>query len=465
MIGLRCELGSRMPTCTQRERLLRGPPFPPKSRCFWLESAGRDTPPPKVLRGDHSADVVVVGGGYTGLSAALHLAESFPEHRILLLEAARIGQGASGQNSGLVLPFLHGAERIVRDLLRAERTEDARQVYQESSAGIGIIERLVTRHDLDCDWERVDRTYAALTARHEKALEQEREMYQALGVETQWLPTGTLRPRVDPAKYRGALRIAAGGMLHPGKLAREVRTLVQARGVQIFETSPVQEIVSGSSIVVRTAGGTVRTPALVLATNAYTGQLGMLRRRVLPVHSYSIATEPLSDVQIEALDWRGRESFLDPRAFFELFRLTRDNRIVHSGGDAFYCFDSAVTDREDHPDYARLERALRRTFPALASVAITHRWVGHVGLTLDLTPTLGRYGPARNIFFAGGYSGHGVPVAFLAGRLLRDLYAGQPLPRALSFICDRRPPPTPPEPLISAGFALYKRYLRWADSR
>jgi glycine/D-amino acid oxidase-like deaminating enzyme len=409
--------------------------------------------------------VVIVGGGYTGLSAALHLAETFPEHRILLLEAVRVGCGASGQNSGLVLPLLHGAEEIVRDLLRAQRIEEARQVYQETSAGIGIIERLVTTHGLDCEWERVDSIRAALTDRQQRRLEREREMYAALGVEAEWVPRAALCPRVDPAKYRGALRISAGGMVHPGKLAREARRLVQGRGVQICEDSPALEIVPGSTVTVRTPAGSVRAPALVLATNAYSAQLGMFRRRILPVHSYSIATEPLSDAQIETLGWHDRQSFFDVRAFFELFRLTRDNRILHSGGDAFYCYNGAVLDGRSHPDYARLEGALRRTFPALAPVSITHRWVGHVGLTLDMAPTFGAHGPWRNIFFAGGYSGHGVPVAFLAGRLLRDLYAGEPLPPALDFIQDRRLPPAPPEPLLSVGFALYKRYLRWADSR
>jgi glycine/D-amino acid oxidase-like deaminating enzyme len=449
----------------RRERVLRGGLPASHSRCYWLETSGGDAPPLRELRGEQAADVAVVGGGYTGLSAALHLAEAFPERRILLLEAGRIGCGASGRNSGLVLPFIHGAEAIVQRLLRAERIEEARAVYRETSAGIGIIEDLVRAHHLDCEWERVDCMRAALTGRQQERLERERGMFEALGVEAEWVSGAALRPRVDPARYRGALRVAVGGVLHPGKLAREVRRLVQARGVEIHEESPALEILPGSNVTVRTPRGSVRAPALVLATNAYTARLGMFRRRIIPIHSYGVATERLSDRQIEELAWQRRETLTDVRAFFELFRLTREGRILHNGGDAFYCFNGAIRDPEHHPDYGRLEGALRRAFPGLGPVSITHRWVGHVGLTLPMTPTFGVLGAARNIYFAGGYSGHGVPVAFLAGRLLRDLYAGEPPPSELEFIRDRRLPPVPPEPLASIGFALYKRYLRWADSR
>ena len=122
-------------------------------------------------------------------------------------------------------------------------------------------------------------------------------------------------------------------------------------------------------------------------------------------------------------------------------------------------------DEEGHRDYRRLERVFRRLFPALVDVPITHRWAGHVGLTLDRVSTLGAFGPANNIFFAGGYTGHGVSVAVLAGRLLRDLVAGEPLDPMYDFVLNRKPPRAPGEPLTSLGFSLAKRYMRWEDGR
>ena len=447
----------------ERYRAPAGPFFGQRSHCHWIESAGiEDTPPLRPLHGDHTADVVVVGGGYTGLSAALHLAESFPERRIVLLEGARVGYGASGRNCGLVLPFITGAEATVHDLVEAGRIDEARKLYSATSAGIGLIEDLVATRGVDCEWEPVECLLGAVTPRHEARLEREQRMYAALGLDATWLPENELRRRVDVAGYRGALTIPASGMINPAKLATGLLALVRAGGVDVHEDSPVVDIAPGTTVSVRTPRGSVRAPVLVLATNAYTQHLGLdfLRDRILPVHSFSIATAPLTQAQVAALSWRGREPFMDAQNFFNLFRLTADNRIVLSGGSAFYYYGGAAVDGEGHQDYRRLERDFRRLFPALGDLPITHRWVGHVGMTLDMVPTIGAFGPEQNILFAGGYTGHGVPVAVLAGRLLRDLYAGEPLDPVYDFVLNRMPPRIPGEPLTSVGYGLAKRYMQ-----
>jgi glycine/D-amino acid oxidase-like deaminating enzyme len=204
---------------------------------------------------------------------------------------------------------------------------------------------------------------------------------------------------------------------------------------------------------------------VALGAATYTHHLGFLRGRILPIHSLSIASAPLSEAQIATLSWGGRQPLYDVRSFFDLFRLTADNRIVLSGGDGFYYYGGAAVDVEGHRDYRRLESVFRRLFPALVDVPITHRWAGHVGLTLDRVPTIGTFGPANNIFFAGAYTDHGVSVAVLAGRLLRDLVTGEPLDPMYDFVLNRKPPRTPGEPLTSLGFSLAKRYMRWEDAR
>ena len=455
-------------TLEKRHRAPAGPFFGPRSHCPWIESAGiEDTPPLAPLRGDHNADVIIVGGGYTGLSTALHLAESFPERRIVLLEGARVGYGASGRNCGLVLPFINGAEATVHDLVEAGRIDEARKVFEATSAGVNLIADLAEKRGVDCEWEPVANLIGAITQRQEALLEGMHRMFAALGLEATWLSENELRRRVDVAGYRGALTFPASGMINPAKLATGLLALVRAGGVEVHEDSPVVDIAPGTTVSVRTPRGTVRAPVLVLATNAYTQHLGLdfLRDRILPAHSFSIATAPLTQVQVAALSWRGRQPFMDAKNFFDLFRLTADNRIVLAGGDGFYYYGAAAVDGEGHHDYRRLERTFRRLFPALGDVPITHRWVGHVGMTLDMVPTIGAFGPEQNILFAGGYTGHGVTVAVLAGRLLRDLVAGEPLDPVYDFVLNRKPPRIPGEPFTSVGFALAKRYMRWADAR
>lgn len=447
----------------QHNRAPAGPFFDLRSHCPWIESTGiEDTPPLAPLSGDHSADVVIVGAGYTGLSTALHIAESFPNRRIVVLEAARVGYGASGRNDGLLSGLINGAGEIVNELVEAERIDEARHVYDATSAGVNMIEELSATRGIDCELEPVETMVGVLTPEQEAMAEGRQKMYAALGLEATWLPENELRQRLDIAGYRGAVTIPGSRQVNPAKLAAGLHGLVRAAGVEIYEDSRVVDFTPGTTVSVRTPRGTVRAPVLVLATNAYTPHLGVMRNRILPFHSLSIATAPLTEAQIAALSWSGRQPFFDMQFFFNLVRLTADNRIVVSGGDAFYYKDGAIVDGEGHHDYKRLERDFRHFFPALGDVPITHRWAGHVALTLDMVPTIGFLSSARNVLFAGGYSGHGVTVAVLAGRLLRDLYAGESLDPVYDFVLNRMPPRVPGEPFASVGYDLYKRYMRRA---
>lgn len=440
--------------------------FAARSDCPWIESAGiEDSPPLARLHGDQTADVVIIGGGYTGLSAALHIAERFPARRIVLLEGTRVGYGASGRNCGLVLPFTNGAEKTAHDLVQAGRVDEARRTFDVTSAGIDLIRDLVEQRGVDCEWEPVETLIGALTSRHVAYLEREHAMFAAIGLESTWLTEPELRERVDVAGYQAALSVPSSAMVNPAKLATGILGLAQAAGVVVHEESPVVDIAPGATVRVGTPTGSVTAPVVVLATNAYSGHLGFLRGRVLPVTCFSIASAPLTDAQIASLSWGGRQPLLDPRIFFDLFRLTADNRVLLSGGNGFICRDGAAEDEQGHPDYGRLEERFRHLFPALADVPITHKWSGHTGMTVDMVPTIGAFGPDRNLLFAGGYSGHGVSVAVLAGRLLRDLVAGEPLDPAFEQIVDRKPLRLPSGPLLSPGFRLAKRFIRWDDAR
>jgi glycine/D-amino acid oxidase-like deaminating enzyme len=437
-----------------------------RSNCYWIESTGmEDSPLLGPLRGDIKADVVIIGGGYTGLASALYLTEKFPEKKVVILEGARVGYGASGRNDGVLLPLVNGSEEIIDQLIDEGRIEEAREIFEKTSAGIGLIDDLVKNHNIDCEWEPRSCLIGALTESQAELLEKVHERYAALGLDSEWLSATEQQRRVNVQGYRAAFTAPVGGMINPAKLARGLLAKLLAKGVSVYEGSRAVEITPGSKVKALTPAGSVTAPALVLATNAYTSKLGFFQNRVLPIHSFSIATEPLSEKQIETLNWGGREPFLDVRNFFEVFRLTADNRVVFSGGEAYYYYQDGLGEDENHPDYARLERALFRKFPMLEGINVENKWVGHVGLTLDMKPTVGVTGPEKNIYHALGYSGHGVTVSFLAGKLISELYSGERIDPAYDFIVNQRPPAVPPEPFKSTGFALYKRYLHWYDSR
>jgi len=270
--------------------------FGPRSHCHWIESAGiEDSPPLPPLQGDQTADVVIVGGGYTGLSAALHLVESFPERRIVLLEGARVGYGASGRNCGLVLPFIGGAEEAVHDLVDAGRVDEARKVFEATSAGIDLIEDLVSTRGVDCEWEPVESLFAAVTPRHEAKLERDQRMYAAIGLEATWLPENELRRRVDVAGYRGALTVPSSAMINPAKLATGLLSLARAGGVEVYEESPVVEITAGTTVGVRTPRGSVRAPVGSPDRGALLGRAPTLLRRaklLRPVPSHGRQSNP-----------------------------------------------------------------------------------------------------------------------------------------------------------------------------
>lgn len=436
-----------------------------RSDGFWIESTTSGLTDQVPLRGNYKADVVIVGGGYTGISTALHISEAFPDRKILLLEANLAGAGASGKNSGLVIPGINGIETIMDEWIAKERVDKAKEVYEKTSSGMKIIEKLVQEHKIDCDWEPVDVLYCTLNSRHEEACNHLKHRYEVLGIDAKWLSKDMLSKRINVKGYSGALNVPGSAMVNPAKLNLSVGMLIKKRGVKIYENTPVIRIEPGSQIKVHLQYGMVQTPTLIIATNAYTSKLGFLNQRIIPVHSHSIVTAPLKGHQLESLSWKGREPIISMTELFLLFRLTQDNRLLLAGKDAFYYYNGSIHNGGGHPVFNDLIQSLRKYFPTISDVPVTHHWAGHVGLTLDTVPTIGVIGPHQNIFFAGGYSGHGLHVAFLFGKILNQLYAGEPIDPVFNFILNRKPPWIPPEPFTSAGFALYTHYLKWRDKQ
>lgn len=379
----------------------------------WYSDSVRVTlaPTPR-LEGEHRVDVCVVGGGVTGCSAALHLAQR--GYRVKLLEAESIGWGASGRAGGHVLPGLGVGMQVVADALGASA---ARAVWDMTREAVDLTDRLVRDHAIPCDlqWGYV---HAAVHQRHMRMYERlQRELADDYGyTDLQLLDRDALHERVQTDHYRGGLYEPGGGRLHPLNYTLGLARAAQDAGAELHAGSAVTRIERGEPARVETAAGRVDADFLVLACNAYLGELDPgLRAKIMPVGNYVIATEPL-DADRVARTLPRDDAVSDANFVLDYYHLSGDRRLVY-GGQVSY------NGREPRNLRRRMEAKMTRIFPALEGVRVAYMWGGWVGITLNRFPHFGRIG--RNLYFAHGYSGQGLAMGGFAGKLLGEAISGQ----------------------------------------
>ena len=422
---------------------------------LWIAQAGPYQALPPLER-TIEADVAIIGGGFTGTSTAYHLSQRLPHKRFVLLETATLGNGASGRNGGMVLNWVNG--------FGDEDPELTKRIYALTSQGIRDIAALIERHQLNVDL-RLDGTLTILTDHQRaEAAHADVEAHQALGIPEQFIDAATLASTLGLQGAHGAVLDPGTGQMNGAQLARGLRPVLQQQGVDIYEGTPVLKVVEGSTITLTTPNGEVRAKAIVLATNGYTGALGYFRDAVLPLHSHVMATAPLSAEQQAALGWRAYAGYSDDFDRISYSTLTRSGNLVFGGGSN-ESYDYLFRNRTAYPGsptavrrgFAAMEKTLHDYMPASRGLSIAHRWTGTLAITLDRKPLIGVYGDARNIYYALGYSGHGVTLANVAGRILADLYEGNDAAwRDFPFVngpyaC------IPPEPFRWLGYQFFTR--------
>jgi len=408
--------------------------------------------PSAALAGTVTADVAIVGGGLTGVSTAWHLAERLPGLRVVLLEARAIGNGASGRNGGQVLNWINGVPSSEPELVR--------KIFAFTQDGVALIERIARAHAPDAGFARNGCLEVSTSAARADALHAEVERLQGFGIPVRWLPA----QEVGLASAHGALLDPTAGRVNTLALLRGWKQSLLERGVAIFESTPVLRVEQGREIRLTAPAGEVRARAVVLATNAYTPALGWFRDAVLPLHSHVLATEPLADAKWRATGFTAHDGFSDDLDRIAYGCRTADDRLVLGGGsNAAYAYrygGAAAIDRAS-PAAARgfvaLGATLERYFPALAPCAPAARWTGLLDLSFDRAPSIGVGGEAGNVYHALGYSGHGVVLGVLAGRVLADLHAGDHDAWRDYPFYQRRLPRIPPEPLRWLGYQVYTR--------
>lgn len=421
---------------------------------MWL-----DMPRPsyETLSGSVTADLLVVGAGYTGLWTALHAAQRNPNQKVVLVDAERVGWAASGRNGGFVDASLtHGAANG-----KARWPNEIDTLEAMGSENLDGMQADIAQLGLDVDWQRTGMLSVA-TEPHQVTWLQE----AADDGEGQFVAQDEVRAEVaSPTYLAGLFSPDSTAIVHPAKLAFELARACADAGVHIFEHTNVTAMDGASGPITFSAGGgAVIADQAVLATNVFPSLVVRNRLQTIPVYDYVLATEPLTDEQLGRIGWANRQGIGDSANQFHYYRLSADNRIVWGGYDAIYHFGRKVKPAyEDRPaSYRLLAAHFFITFPALEDVRFSHRWAGAIDTS---TRFCAHWGLARGgrVAYVNGFTGLGVGAARFGADVCLDLLDGRPTKRTELEMVRKRPLPFPPEPLASIGIQATRWSLDRAD--
>lgn len=432
-----------------------------RHRPYWLDGPAPE--PGEPLSGDRDVDLAVVGGGLTGLWAALQAVEAEPSRSVALLEGSRLGWAASGRNGGFCVASLtHGLGNGL-----ARWPDELPTLLRLGAENLDGIEDTVRRHGIDCSFERTGELTVAREPWQVADLAEVHAEARRLGEDDELLDGPATRALVDSPTFLGGLLSRSGAaMVDPARLVRGLAAAARRQGVAIHEDSPVTGMTDrGDRVELRTAGGRLRAKRVLLATSAFRSPLKRVRPFVVPVWDHVLVTEPLTPQQRAAIGWAGREGVGDAGNQFHYFRLTDDDRVLWGGYEAHYYFGSDLSHRRARNVDTELALAAHflEAFPQLAGIRFSHLWAGAIDTCTRFSAfwLTAMGGKAVGVQ---GFTGLGVGASRFGAAVGLDLLDGRDTERTRLEMVRRPPVPFPPEPLRWAGIQVTRRAIARADA-
>jgi glycine/D-amino acid oxidase-like deaminating enzyme len=424
-------------------------------RPFWLDDADRPEPT-AALTANITADLAIIGAGFTGLWTALLAKEAQPDRDVVLIESGECASGATGRNGGFVAASItHGFDNGF-----SRWPDEMAQLIALGQANLSAIDDAVRRYAIDCDWLRSGELLVATEPYQIEALQDLLKRSAPYGEEWTWLNADQIRAEVNSPTYLGALYGNDVALVNPARLSWGLRRACLDLGVRLFERTPAIGLEQAARAVsVRTPYGNVRAAKVALATNAYPPLLKRLNHYIVPVYDYVLVTEPLSVEQRHSIGWQKRQGLSDAGNQFHYYRATADGRILWGGYDAVYYRGNGMGPQFDQnaDSFGRLAEHFFQTFPQLHGLRFTHAFGGAIDTCTRFSPFWGTTHGGQ-VAYAVGYTGLGVGASRFGAQVMLDLLGKHDTERTRLEMVKSKPFPFPPEPFR----APIINFTRWS---
>ena len=427
---------------------------------YWLDEDPLEPLPHPTLVGDVTADLCVVGAGYTGLWTALLAKEANPEREVVLVEQSWTGAGASGRNGGfcsysLTHGFINGYRRFKDEMAVIERL---------GRENLDAIEATIKRYGIECDFEWNGEMRVAVEDWQLKGIKEEADLRNSFGDNVELLNQEQVQARIKSPIYKGALWDPDGtALVDPARLVWGLERACIKLGVKIYENSHVDRLErTKNGMIVHTPYGSVYANKVALATNVFKSLIKRAHKYVVPVYDFQLVTEPLTAEQLESIGWKDREGLSDAGNQFHYYRMTKDNEILWGGYDAIYNFRGKVRQEyeSDAETYAHLAEAFLETFPQLRGIKFTHGWGGAIDTCSRFSPFWGKAHRGR-VAYVLGFTGLGVGSTRFGAQVMLDLLDGLDNERTRLRMVRKKPMPFPPEPFRF----IFIRLTQWSINK